>query len=63
MTTYRSTEPFTGIDVVLAKVLPFLAGTEPRIGEKGIDRQGREHEWTGAGWQPTGAQHEPEAGG
>lgn len=50
MTTYRSTEPFTGIDVVLAKVLPFLAGTEPQLGEKGIDRQGREHEWTGAGW-------------
>ena len=65
MTTYRGTEPFTGVDAVLAKVLPFLNGTEPQVGEHGLDAQGRVHEWTGTEWHPTGRQMqiEPEAGG
>jgi len=62
MSTYRSVEPLTGIDAVLAKVLPFLNGTEPRIGDGGMDRPGNIFRWTEAGWQPTG-QCEPEAGG
>ena len=40
MTTMRSVEPPTGIDAIAARILPFLNGTEPRPGERGIDRRG-----------------------
>ena len=40
MTTMRSVEPLTGIDAIAARILPFLNGTEPRPGERGIDRHG-----------------------
>ena len=33
MTTMRSAEPLTGIDAALARLLPFLNGTEPTPGE------------------------------
>ena len=29
MTTMRSVEPLTGVDAVLARIFPFLNGTEP----------------------------------
>jgi hypothetical protein len=41
MTTMRSVEPLTGIDVIAARIFPFLNGTEPRPGDRGIDRLGR----------------------
>ena len=40
MTTMRSVEPLTGIDAIAARIFPFLTGTEPRPGERGIDRHG-----------------------
>jgi hypothetical protein len=40
MTTMRSIEPPTGLDAILAAVFPFLNGTEPRVGEHGMDRHG-----------------------
>jgi len=60
----RSVEPLTGIDAVLAKVLPFLNGTEPEPGERGVDRNGRIYTWQPpGGWVPkSDPQAEPEAG-
>ena len=52
MTTMRSTEPLTGLDALFATMFPFLNGTEPTVGEHGIDRHDRIHVWTGAGWTP-----------
>ncbi len=53
MTTMRSTEPLTGIDAALARLFPFLNGTDPEPGEHGIDRHGRIHIWTpDHGWVP-----------
>jgi hypothetical protein len=40
VTTMRSIEPLTGIDAIAARIFPFLAGTEPRPGDRGIDRRG-----------------------
>jgi hypothetical protein len=40
VTTMRSVEPLTGIDAVAARIFPFLNGTEPRPGDRGIDRRG-----------------------
>ena len=36
----RSVEPPTGIDAIAARIFPFLNGTEPRPGERGIDSLG-----------------------
>lgn len=53
MTTMRSVEPLTGIDAALARLLPFLGGTEPEPGEHGVNRHGRIYVWTArAGWAP-----------
>jgi hypothetical protein len=40
MTTMRSVEPLTGVDSIAARIFPFLNGTEPRPGDRGIDRLG-----------------------
>ena len=40
MTTMRSVEPLTGIDALVAWLFPFLAGSEPELGEHGIDSRG-----------------------
>lgn len=62
MIDMRSAEPLTGIDKVLARLFPFLNGTEPEPGEHGIDAAGRIYVWGPAGgWIPT-AQPEAEAG-
>lgn len=54
MTTMRSVEPLTGIDAVLARIFPFLNGTEPQPGEHGIDGNGRIYVWgPDGGWIPT----------
>jgi hypothetical protein len=54
MTEMRSIEPLTGIDAILARLLPFLNGTEPRPGERGCDRNGLIYRWEpGRGWVPT----------
>jgi hypothetical protein len=54
MTEMRSVESLTGLDALLARLLPFLNGTEPKPGEHGIDRYGRIHVWQpGHGWTPT----------
>jgi len=53
MTTMRSVEPPSGLDAVLARLLPFLNGTDPQPGEHGIDRHGRIYVWApDAGWAP-----------
>jgi hypothetical protein len=49
MTEMRSVEPLTGIDALLARIFPFLNGTEPGPGEHGIDRHGNLYVWTEAG--------------
>jgi len=54
MTEMRSTEPFTGVDAFLVRLIPALAGAEPKPGEHGMDRHGRIHVWQpGHGWVPT----------
>jgi hypothetical protein len=64
MTTMRSVEPLTSIDRVLARLFPFLNGTEPVPGEHGIDAHGRIYVWGPAGgWIPTAdTQMQAEAG-
>jgi hypothetical protein len=54
MTTMRSVEPMTGLDALLARLLPFLNGAEPRPGERGVDQHMRVFVWTPApgGWVP-----------
>jgi hypothetical protein len=56
MTTMRSVDPPAGLDALLARLLPFLNGTEPRPGERGADRNGRIYVWQpspdGGGWTP-----------
>ena len=62
MTTMRSVEPLTGIDKALARLFPFLNGTEPEPGEHGVDAAGRIYvRGPAGGWIPT-AQLEVEAG-
>jgi len=68
MTTMRSVEPLTGIDAALARIFPFLNGTEPQPGEVGRDRTGAQYSWQpGRGWVAVQAQfdhdHDLEAGG
>jgi hypothetical protein len=74
MTTMRSVEPPTGLDLILSAIFPFLNGTPPQPGEHGTDRYGRIYVWRiEGGWQPTGRtreawqiprhENEPEAGG
>jgi hypothetical protein len=45
MTTMRSVEPLTGIDALVAWLFPFLAGSEPELGEHGIDSRGLIYSW------------------
>ena len=48
---YRSVEPLEGVDAWLARVFPFLNGTEPRAGEVGRDHTGSQYvRQPGHGW-------------
>jgi len=65
MTTMRAVEPPAGLDAVLARLLPFLNGTEPEPGEHGIDSAGNIFRWQPdhGGWVLHRAvEHEAEAG-
>jgi hypothetical protein len=61
MTTMRSVEPMTGLDAVLARIFPFLNGTEPAPGERGVDLHGNVYVRTEAGtWRLVRREPEPE---
>jgi hypothetical protein len=60
MTTMRSVEPMTGLDAMLARLVPFLNGTEPQPGERGVDRHGNLYVRTPAGTWSLARLREPE---
>jgi hypothetical protein len=60
MTTMRSVEPLTGVDAVLARIFPFLNGTEPEVGEHGADSDGNLYIRTPEGAWSLIRLHEPE---
>jgi hypothetical protein len=60
MTTMRSVEPLTGVDAVLARIFPFLNGTEPDVGEHGTDSHGNLYVRTPEGTWSLIRLHEPE---
>ena len=60
MTTMRSVERLTGVDAVLARIFPFLNGTEPEVGEHGADGHGNLYVRTPEGTWSLIRLHEPE---
>jgi hypothetical protein len=60
MTTMRSVEPLLGVDAVLARIFPFLNGTEPEVGEHGTDSHGNRYVRTPEGSWSLIRLHEPE---